>query len=86
MIPESATPGRRTPTFTADTTPPALLKDHHTTVWAELTVLAGSVTFVEQETANEQLATPDNTVTIVPDMKHHIVPSADAEFYVQFYE
>jgi len=45
-IPEAAVPGRRTPAFTAESMPPALAKDHRTTVWAELVVEEGTVLFV----------------------------------------
>ena len=84
-IPATAVPGRRTPTFTAVTTPAGLLRDHLTTAWAELVVLAGSVLFVD-ETSRRILVTPGRRVTIVPGARHHVEPAEDAEFYVQFYE
>lgn len=80
-----AVTGRRTPTFTAMTTPAGLLRDHLTTAWAELVVLAGSVVFVE-ETSRRTVAKPGCHVTIVPGVRHRVEPAADAEFYVQFYE
>ena len=84
-IPATAVPGRRTPTFTAATTPAGLLRDHLTTAWAELVVLAGSVLFVD-ETSQRIVATPGRRVTIVPGTRHHVEPAPGAEFYVQFYE
>ena len=76
----TAVPGRRTPTFTAATTPAGLLRDHLTTAWAELVALAGSVLFVD-ETSRRIVATPGHRVTIVPGTRHHVQPAEDAEFY-----
>ena len=84
-IPIAAVPGRRTPTFTAESMPPALANDHRTTVWAELVVLEGTVLFVDESSRNVTAAT-GGRVVIVPDTYHHIEPSDDAQFYVQFYE
>ncbi len=84
-IPAAAVPGRRTPTFTAESMPPGLAKDHRTTVWAELVVLEGTVLFVDESSRNATAAA-GGRVVIVPDTLHHIEPSDDAQFYVQFYE
>lgn len=84
-VPASARPARRTPTFTAESLPAGLSREHRTTVWAELVVLAGSVLFVDGP-GRRVGASPDRRVTIVPDIPHHIEPESDAEFYVQFYE
>lgn len=84
-IPATAVPGRRTPTFTATSTPVGLLRDHRTTTWAELVVLAGSVLFVD-ETSQRIVATPGHRVAIVPGARHHVQPADGAEFYVQFYD
>ena len=64
--------------------PPALAKDHRTTVWAELVVLEGTVVFVDGTSRNVIAA--GGRVVIVPDTCHHIEPSDDSQFYVQFYE
>jgi len=62
-----------------------LLRDHLTTAWAELVVLAGSVLFVD-ETPRRVVAAPGRRVAIVPGTRHRVAPAAGAEFYVQFYE
>lgn len=85
-IPASTTIGRRTPTFTAATVPPGLLAAHHTTVWAKLVVTAGSVRFADEEPPWKTTATAGRPVVIVPNRAHHIEPSADAEFHVQFFD
>ena len=85
QIPATAVRGRRTPTFSLDTVPAALMREHVTTTWAELVVLAGSVLFVD-ETQRRIVASPGSRVAIVPRVGHHVEPDASAEFYVQFYE
>lgn len=84
QIPAGTKPGRKTPVFSAETMPPALGRDHVTTVWAELVVLCGSVRFFD-ETGRTHTATSAHPVAIIPNTKHRIEPSSDAEFYVQFY-
>ena len=83
-LPAGAVPARRTPEFTAETVPPALLHDHHTTAWAQLVVFDGTVTFIER-TGRTAVATPTSPVVIVPDVPHRIEPGADARFAVQFF-
>jgi tellurite resistance-related uncharacterized protein len=86
-LPEGVVPGRKTPTFSAESVPPALLKAHHTTVWAELVVLEGSVEFTYESTPPVPItARAGERVVIVPNKKHHIAPDAQASFYVQFYD
>lgn len=78
-------PGRATPTFDAASVPAGLLRSHRTAVWAQLVVTRGTVRFVDEGTGDETVADAAAPVTIVPDQPHHIVPSDDAEFHVQFY-
>ena len=85
-IPATAVPRRRTRTFTAATMPAGLSRAHLTTVWAELVVLAGSVLFVEEDAQRRIQAGPGDRVLIVPGAYHHVEPSEDAEFYVEFYD
>jgi len=68
--------------------PPALLDLHHTTVWAELVVEAGTVEFTESGGPEDRAATatPARRVVIVPERRHRISPSADARFHVQFHD
>lgn len=86
-LPQGVVPGRKTSTFTVSSVPPALLKAHHTTVWAELVVLEGSVEFTYESTPpSVKTAAPGKSVVIVPNQKHHIKPGETASFYVQFYD
>lgn len=84
-VPTGLRVARRTPTWTSDTVPPALLENHKTSAWATLIVEHGSVAFTEAETGYAAIATPGRPVVIVPDREHRIEPSFDAEFAVEFY-
>ncbi len=85
-MPTTMTPGRRTPTFSADSVPSALLAAHLTKAWAELVVESGSVSFYDEDPPWQTVAAPGTPVVIVPDRLHHIEPSRDAVFAVQFYD
>lgn len=84
--PSGYTLGRITPTFTAQTVPPALLKSHRAATWAELVVFNGSVMFREIDPPWSATARPGLPVAIVPNREHEIEPSSDARFAVQFYD
>ena len=85
-LPPNSRPARRTPTFDQQSVPPALLGHHHTTVWAELVVEAGQVAFEEEEPRWRTMVATGERQAIVPNRRHHIEPSHDAVFYVQFYD
>ena len=83
-VPQEAVPGRRTPSFTAESMPPALGRAHLTSVWAELVVEEGSVDFAD-EASRRVTVTAGRRVAIPPDVSHHVEPAQDAVFHVQFY-
>lgn len=86
-LPAGLVEARRTPLFTVVSLPAALAKSHRTTVWAELRVQAGDVRFVDRDSAppRDVRVGAGDTVVIVPGVEHHVEPSTDAEFYVQFF-
>ena len=86
-LPAGLTEARRTPLFDAASLPEPLAVSHRTTVWAELRVQAGSVHYYDlegSEPRDERLDAGD-TAIIAPGVEHHVEPSTDAEFYIQFY-
>jgi tellurite resistance-related uncharacterized protein len=85
-IPDGATPGRRTPVFTAATTPKALLAEHRTNAWAVLQVEVGSVAFSEQDPPWARTATAEHSITIVPGRSHKVAVLGDTRYSVQFFE
>lgn len=87
MLPAQLVEARRTPLFDVATLPDALASSHRTTVWAEIRVETGSVRYVDLDgdsPRDERLDSGDSAV-IVPGIEHHVEPSTDARFYVQFF-
>lgn len=77
---------RRTPLFDFSTLPDALATSLRTTAWAELRVRAGTVRHLDLEGDSpryERVAAGEAAV-IVSGIEHHVEPSTDARFYVQF--
>lgn len=84
-VPAGAQLARRTPTWTRESVPKALLSDHQTSVWAELVVSAGTVRFIERDTDYSTIVTAEQPVAIVPHRAHRIEPDDVASFHVAFY-
>ena len=87
QLPAGLVEARRTPLFDAASLPEPLAVSHRTTVWAELRVQSGSVQYYDlegTEPRDERLDAGD-TAIIAPGIEHHVEPSTDAEFYIQFY-
>lgn len=87
QLPAGLIEARRTPLFDAASLPEPLAVSHRTTVWAELRVQSGSVRYYDlegTEPSDERLDAGD-TAIIAPGVEHHVEPSTDAEFYIQFY-
>jgi hemoglobin len=87
LLPTQLVEARRTPLFDFTTLPDALARSHRTTVWAEIRVQTGSVRYVDLEgdaPRDERLVAGESAV-IVPGIEHHVEPSTDATFYVQFF-
>ena len=85
QLPAGVVAVRRTPVFSADTVPPALLANHRTSVWARLEVEAGTVRFLEPASSSDLMVTTDTTVVIAPGVAHRVEPSTDARFAVRFF-
>ena len=85
-LPAGLVEARRTPLFDLESLPDALTRSHRTTVWAEIRVQAGSVRFADlgEPPRDVRLEVGERAV-IVPGVEHHVEPSVDARFYVQFY-
>ncbi len=84
-LPAGLIAGRRTPTFDQASTPSGLRAAHHTAVWAELVVEAGTVRFVDEATGDGTVIAAGHRRVIVPHVHHHVEPDADARFHVQFW-
>jgi tellurite methyltransferase len=80
---------RRTPSFTRDTVPKALLGRHDTKagVWALLWVTRGALEFVELQGQSEShlVINAGGHAIIRPEVEHRVELLADVEFYVEFW-
>lgn len=86
-LPPDLIEARHTPLFDFRSLPDALATSHRTTVWAELHVQAGSVRYIDLEgpSPRDVRLEPSASAVIVPRVEHHVEPSTDAKFFVQFY-
>ncbi|MEQ8717751.1 MAG: DUF1971 domain-containing protein [Acidimicrobiales bacterium] len=86
-LPDHVSFVRATAGFTADTVPVGLLKAHRVAAgnWGLLRVIAGTVTFVLEETGESRELHPGDAQVIEPDTAHHVEPDADAVFVVEFH-
>jgi tellurite resistance-related uncharacterized protein len=85
-LPADARAYKRTPAFTADTVPEGLRSDHRTKdgVWGVLHIVRGTVDYIIGGGRAHTLS-PQNPGVIEPQVTHRIRPSADAEFFIEFY-
>lgn len=87
ILPSDLIEARRTPLFDYASLPEPLAKSHRTTVWATLHVQEGSVRFVDLDEGSDRdvRLDPGHSAVIEPGVEHHVDPSTDARFFIQFY-
>ena len=87
QLPDNAIHARRTPVFEPDDVPEPLARVHRTTVWATLHVQEGSVRYtdLEGDVRRDARVEAGDSIAIAPGIAHHIDPSTDARFFVQFH-
>jgi len=88
-IPDNVEQYAQTPSFTADTVPPGLLKDHSTKsgVWGLLVIERGEVlyTVTDPEDPGRYELCKGQQAVIVPTQRHYVsLLSDDAVFHVKF--
>ncbi len=87
QVPSGHAPYRRTPAFTAETTPRALRSQHSTRagVWARICVLSGALRLRLHAPFHEELhLTPGEVGIALPGVEHEVEPEGEVEFYVEF--
>lgn len=90
-LPEGVSFYKRTDTFTQDTVPAGLLKDHSTKagVWGLIKVESGRLLYRgtdPRQDAFEMELGPDVAPGLVePTLLHHVVPIGPVRFHVEFY-
>ncbi len=78
---------RTTPTFTSESVPPGLLREHRVAVgvWGLLRVLDGSVVFVHEASGERRTVDRGQSQVIEPDTPHHVEPAPGSSFAVEFH-
>jgi len=78
---------RTTPEFSVQNVPAGLLGAHRVAddVWGVLRVFAGTVVFVLEDSGAQRSLTTDDAQVIEPGVLHHVEPSDDARFVVEFH-
>ena len=87
-MPTGLTLTRTTPSFTAESVPAGLRNAHEVAegVWGRLLVSAGTVRFVFEDEADHPIEVVAGAhVDIPPQRRHHVEPSPDAVFSVEFH-
>lgn len=86
-LPSGVVLQRTTPVFTADTVPDGLRRAHQVAagVWGRLRVLAGTVTFVAEESGETRVLGAGDAQVIEPELRHHVEPDDGARFVVEFH-
>lgn len=73
--------------FTETTVPPGLLRRHtlKSGVWGRIVVLEGELVYViEREHEVSFVLTPDEPGIVMPDEPHHVEPSGNVRFQIEF--
>ena len=86
-IPVGYVVNRRTPVFTRDTVPPALLSAHETKggTWGMIHVLEGKLRYCIVSPSSESILHPGQSGIIEPEIQHHVEPLGPVRFYLEFY-
>ena len=90
-LPDGLSAYRRTPEFTEETVPAALLSAHNTKagVWGQIHVLEGELLYRvtdPRRTASETVLTPTSPPgTVEPTIAHEVQPRGRVRFFVEFY-
>ena len=88
-IPEGHAAYKRTRQFTEDSIPGGLLHRHSTKpgVWGRIVVERGTLELYEgEESAPPELATPNNSCVILPEIEHRVAPAGEVAFHVEFWK
>ncbi len=86
-FPEGLMPYKRTPEFTEQTIPKALLNHHATKVgtWGKIHVLAGLLIYSPQGADSIEIRSGDSA-NVPPQMLHAVKAKNSVRFYVEFYK
>jgi len=87
QLPSAASVYKRTPVFTEQTMPAALLSEHRTQegVWGRIVVTDGNLVYIINEPRSQQwVLRPGIQGIIAPAQRHHIRPQGLVKFQIEF--
>ena len=87
-LPSNVTAYRKTPVFTQETVPKALLNRHTTKEgsWGKIWVISGQLGYrILTEPPEEHTLTPNSPGIVEPQTPHQVELPDPVEFYVEFY-
>ncbi len=87
-LPPDAIAYKKTPIFTQETIPKALLEQHSTKEgsWGKIWIITGQLRYrILTDPPEEQTLTPDSPGIIAPQIPHYVTPIDDVKFFVEFY-
>jgi ferredoxin len=88
QIPEGAQVYKRSPTFSTDGCPAALLREHRTKagVWGRIVVEAGALTLTMCEPEREEVrVTPSQPAVLPPTALHFVALEPGTRFHIEFH-
>ncbi len=89
LLPTAVQAYKRTPTFTAHTTPKGLLKAHATKAgtWGKIVIVSGELRYrILEPTLEEVHLDVAHHGVVEPTVLHEVEPIGAVEFYVEFYK
>lgn len=87
-LPSTVIAYRKTPVFTQETIPKALLNQHNTKAgcWGKIWVISGQLTYkILTNPPEEHKLTSMSPGIVEPQVPHQVKPLGSVEFYVEFY-
>lgn len=87
-LPSNVIAYRKTPVFTQETIPQALLNQHNTKAgcWGKIWVISGQLIYrILTNPPEEHELTSTSPGIVEPQIPHHVTPCGPVEFYVEFY-
>lgn len=87
QLPKNVTAYNRTPSFTEETVPKGLLKNHNTKagVWGLIQIEEGELEYTIEDKETHILSVDKNGV-VEPEILHHIKSIGTVKFFVEFYK
>ncbi len=88
QLPSSVSFFKKSPVFTNENVPEALLNDHRTSegVWGVVNIVKGSIKCFMGDNPNPLTLTPAEKTVVEPKVPHRVELTEPAEFFVEFYK